>query len=256
MSEDMKGRRAVVTGASRGIGEAVARALAGAGAKVVLAARSSVDLERIANELRDVGHEAWPVVCDVTDEASVAYLGEMARARLSKVDVLVNNAGDAASAPLRKITLEDWNRMLAINATGTFLVSREFAPAMAEQRWGRIVNVASTAGLEGAKYIAHYCAAKHAVVGFTRALAAELAGTGVAVNVVCPGYADTALTERTLDNVQARTGATREGALAAVLASAGQDRLVNPGEVAEAILALCRPDVGTGQTIVVAGKAS
>jgi NAD(P)-dependent dehydrogenase (short-subunit alcohol dehydrogenase family) len=141
--------------------------------------------------------------------------------------------------------------MLAVNVTGTFLVTREFAPAMVERRWGRIVNIASTAGLEGARYIAHYCAAKHAVIGFTRAVAAELAGTGVAVNAVCPGYADTALTGRTVDNVVSRTGLTREGALSAVLASAGQERLIRTDEVAEAVLMLCRADVGTGQAVVV-----
>jgi NAD(P)-dependent dehydrogenase (short-subunit alcohol dehydrogenase family) len=248
---DLKGRTAVVTGASRGIGAEIARALAAAGAKVLIAARSHGDLEALAERLRADGHDAWPVVCDVTDEASVRLLGEMAKQKLDHVDLLINNAGDAGSAPLRKITLDEWNRMLAVNVTGTFLVTREFAPAMVERRWGRIVNIASTAGLEGARYIAHYCAAKHAVIGFTRAVAAELAGTGVAVNAVCPGYADTALTGRTVDNVVSRTGLTREGALSAVLASAGQERLIRTDEVAEAVLMLCRADVGTGQAVVV-----
>jgi len=236
----LAGRGAVVTGASRGLGAAVARALVEAGARVVLAARSTVDLQRVAADLTSKGGEAWPVTCDVTDEASVKRLGEKARAHLGTVDVLINNAGDAASAPLPRITLTDWNAMLTVNATSAFLVTREFAPAMAERRWGRIVNVASIAGLEGGKYIAHYCAAKHAVIGLTRAVAVELAGSGVTVNVVCPGYLDTPLTQRTLDNVQSRTGLPRERALTAVLSSAHQGRLVRPDEVAEKILSLVR----------------
>ena len=251
---DLSGRGAVVTGASRGIGAMTARALAAAGARVVIAARSTDDLERLADGLRAAGREVWPVSCDVTEEDSVARLAEVARARLGQVDVLVNNAGDAGSAPLRKITLEEWNRMLAINATGTFLVTRAFAPAMAERGFGRIVNVASTAGLAGGRYIAHYCAAKHAVVGFTRAVAAELADAGVTVNAVCPGYVETAMTERTVENVVTRTGLSKEGALAAVLESAGQSRLVMPEEVAAAVLALCAADAPTGQTMVIAGK--
>ena len=211
----LAGRRAVVTGGGRGIGRAIASALADAGAAVVVAARSENEIQRVAGELRDRGVRAIAVTCDVTDEASVQRLGAEVRAQWGGVDVLVNNAGDGAAAPLAKITLEDWNRMLAVNATGAFLCAREFAPAMAEAGFGRIVSIASVAGLVGSRYVAHYTAAKHAVVGLTRAIAAEYAGTGVTANVVCPGYVDTPMTERTVANVQARTGRSPEAALAA-----------------------------------------
>ncbi len=248
----LDGRGAVVTGGGRGIGAAVARALADAGARVVVAARTSDEIERVAAGLRERGAHAWAVVCDVVDEASVRALGEEARRRLGAVEILVNNAGGSSSAPLRKITLEEWNRMLAVNATGTFLCTREFAPGMIERGWGRVVNVASIAGLEGAKYIAHYSAAKHAVVGFTRAVAAEFAGSGVTVNAICPGYADTPMTERTLANVESRAGLSREQALAAVLATTGQERLVTPDEIAAAVLGLCRADASdaNGRAVV------
>ena len=146
--------------------------------------------------------------------------------------------------------------MLAVNATGTFLCAREFVPRMVERGWGRVINVASIAGLEGAKFIAHYSAAKHAVVGFTRSIALELAGTGVTVNAVCPAYADTPMTERTLADVGARAGLSRDRALEAVLATTGQSRLVTPEEVAAAVLRLCREDAGpiTGQAIVLDGR--
>jgi NAD(P)-dependent dehydrogenase (short-subunit alcohol dehydrogenase family) len=247
----LTGRGAVVTGAGRGIGAAVARALSSQGARVVVAARTTREIEEVASELRERGAQAWAVACDVTDEASVLALGREARRVLGAVDVLVNNAGDSASAPLRKIALADWERMMDVNATGTFLCTREFAPEMAGRGWGRIVNMASIAGLEGGKYIAHYAAAKHAVLGFTRSVAMEFEGTGVTINAVCPGYVDTPMTERTLANVEERADLSHEDALAAVLASAGQDRLVSPGEVASAVIDLCAGgNEITGQSIV------
>jgi len=242
VSGALAGRGAVVTGGGRGIGAAVAGALAAEGARVVVAARTLESLERVCAAARTHGAECWPIACDVTREDDVRALATAASERLGAVDVLVNAAGDSAASPFRKIALDEWNRMFAVNATGTFLTTRELAPAMAERGWGRIVNVASTAGLTGGKYIAHYSAAKHAVIGLTESVARELEGTGVTVNAVCPGYVDTPMTERTLENVQARTGMTRDDALRAVLSSAGQERLVTPQEVAEVVLAFCHDD--------------
>ena len=257
MGGPLAGRGAVVTGGGRGIGAAVTRALADAGAAVVVAARTSAEIERVAEALQKRGAAACAVVCDVTDEQAVRQLGDRARGHLGAVDILVNNAGAAGSAPLGRISLAEWNRMLAVNATGTFLCTREFVPAMIGRGWGRVVNVASIAGLEGGKYVAHYSAAKHAVIGFTRSVAWELERTGVTINAVCPGYVDTPMTERTLDNVQSRTGLSRDQALAAVLASTGQQRLVTPDEVAARILALCRDTASdmNGQAIVLGAEA-
>ncbi|HET9952450.1 MAG TPA: SDR family NAD(P)-dependent oxidoreductase [Candidatus Eisenbacteria bacterium] len=251
----LAGRGAVVTGAGSGIGAAVARALADAGAAVVLAARTTAGVESVAASIRAAGGRAWGVGCDVTEEASVRALGEEARRRLGDVDILVNNAGEALSAPLAKTTLSDWSRMLAVNATGVFLCTREFAPAMAERRRGRIVTVASTAGLSGGKYIGAYAAAKHAAIGFTKSAALELADRGVTVNAVCPGYADTPMTERTIANVAARTGLGRDAALAAILEAGGQTRLVAPGEVAAEVRRLSLDEASgiTGQSIVING---
>jgi NAD(P)-dependent dehydrogenase (short-subunit alcohol dehydrogenase family) len=254
----LEGKGAVVTGGGRGIGAAIARALAAEGAKVALAARSQEEVERAAEAIRKGGGQAWGLRCDVTLEEDVARLGREARERLGRVDILINNAGQAASAPLRRITLEEWNRLLAVNATGTFLCTREFLPEMASHGWGRVVNIASISGLEGARYIAHYCAAKHAVVGFTRAAAIEAEGSGVTVNAICPAYVDTSMTERTLSNVTSRTGKTREKALEAVLETSGQSRLITAEEVAAEVLALCRDDAKArnGEAVPLRGTGS
>jgi NAD(P)-dependent dehydrogenase (short-subunit alcohol dehydrogenase family) len=252
----MKGRTAVVTGAGRGIGLAIAHALGAEGITVLLTARSQDEVRMEASKLRARHIMAHAAVCDVTDEASVKALAREAEAKLGQVDILVNNAGVSSSAPLRKLSLDEWNRVMAVNATGVFLCTREFAPAMAERGWGRVITIASTSGLEGGRYIAHYCASKHAAVGFTRAAALELEDRGVTVNAICPAYVDTPMTERTLETVGQKTGLARDAALRAVLETAGQARLIRPEEVAAEVVRLCRDDASeTGQAIVLNGRS-
>ena len=247
--------RAVVTGGGRGIGAAVARALAEAGASVVVASRTESDIEQLASKLRAEGHQAWSVVCDVSDPQSIHELAISATDRLERVDILVNAAGIASSAPLHKLTLEDWNRVIAVNATGTFLCTQAFISGMVERKWGRVVNVASVAGLTGMRYIAAYSASKHAVIGFTRCAAAEVAQHGVTVNAVCPGFVDTDMTAESLDRIVESTGISRDEALAAILDTTPQRRLFEPEEVAHAVLSLCDEKAKgiNGQAIVLDG---
>ena len=247
--------RAVVTGGGRGIGAAVARALAEAGASVVVASRTEGDIEQLASKLRAEGHQAWSVVCDVSDPQSIRELAISATDRLERVDILVNAAGIASSAPLHKLTLEDWNRVISVNATGTFLCTQAFISGMVERKWGRVVNVASVAGLSGSRYIAAYSASKHAVIGFTRCAAAEVAQHGVTVNAVCPGFVDTDMTAESLDRIVESTGISRDDALAAILDTTPQRRLFEPEEVAHAVLSLCDEKAKgiNGQAIVLDG---
>jgi NAD(P)-dependent dehydrogenase (short-subunit alcohol dehydrogenase family) len=251
----LQGRIAVVTGAGRGIGAAVARALAAEGAAVALCARTKAQLVEVAEAITAEGGTALPFACDVADEGSVQAMAAAVRSALGPVDVLVNNAGVAHSAPLARTTLSDWNRILAVNATGTFLCTQAFVPDMVARRWGRVVNVASTAARMGARYIGAYAASKHAVLGFTRSIAAEVAASGVTVNAVCPGYVDTEMTRETVDRIVAKTGRSADEALAQVLATSPQKRLLGVDEVAFAVLTLC--DHGArginGQAVVLDG---
>lgn len=255
MSGSLDRRGAVVTGGGRGIGAAVARALAAEGARVVVAARTADEVEVVARGIESAGGEAWAAAADVTDAGSVDGLRAFAVERLGQVDVLVTCAGIAHSAPLARQTLEEWERIFAVNVTGTFLVTKAFLPAMMERGWGRVIHMASVAGLSGAKYIAAYAASKHAVVGFTRSVAAEAAPRGVTVNAICPGYVDTAMTEQSIGRIVATAGRSEAEARAAVLATSPQGRLIEPDEVARAVAWLCEDAARgiNGQAIVIDG---
>jgi 3-hydroxybutyrate dehydrogenase len=257
MTQPLAGRSAVVTGGGRGIGAAVARRLAALGVRVIVAARTQAQLASVAEEITAAGGTAWARTCDVTDPSSIAALAEFALTTARTVDILVNNAGLAHSAPLHRIAREDWQRLFAVNVTGTFLCSQLFVPGMVERRWGRVVNVASVAGVRGAKYVAAYSASKHAVIGFTRCLAAEVAEHGVTANAVCPSYVDTDLTVESVNRIVEKTGLSREQAMDHILSLNPQRRLVTPDEVAHAVATLC--DDGArginGQAIVIDGGA-
>lgn len=253
----MEGKGAVITGGGRGIGAAVARVLSDRGARVVVAARSTAEIEGVATALRSGGAEAWSVRCDVSEPDSIEALLKEAREHLGTVDILVNNAGVASAAPVAKLDLEEWTRLWTVNATGTFLTMRDVLPDMVESGWGRIVNVASIAALRGARYIGGYAASKHAVLGLTKSAAAEVAPSGVTVNAVCPGYVDTPMTDATIENIVARTGMSEEAALDAILETTPQRRLITSEEVAASVAFLCEDEARgiNGQTIVLDGGA-
>jgi 3-hydroxybutyrate dehydrogenase len=235
----LTGRSAVVTGGGRGVGAEVARLLAADGASVLVAARTSSEVEEVATELRRKGANVAATTCDVSDPRSIDSLAARAWEAFGRVDILINNAGIATAAPLARTTLDDWNRVLAINATGAFLCMQAFVPGMLERKWGRVVNIASTLALTGYRYTSAYTASKHALLGLTRAVAAEAAAHGVTVNALCPSYLDTRMTEETLARVTAKTGRSREEALEAIVGQNPQRRLIDPQEVAATVVYLC-----------------
>jgi 3-hydroxybutyrate dehydrogenase len=247
----LRDRHALVTGGGRGIGLAVAQALSDAGAAVTILGRDRDSLDRAVG----AGAAEGAVVADVTNAESLAEAVAEARKERGAIDLLVANAGAAESARFEKSDAQLFRRMLDVNFLGVVHAAQAVLGPMVERGFGRIVAVASTAGLKGYPYVAAYCAAKHAVVGLVRALAIETAAAGVTVNAVCPGFTDTDLVAASLDRIVAKTGRSREEALAELVKHNPQKRLVAPREVADAVVWLCGEGAGavTGQAIAVAG---
>ncbi|HEY8324996.1 MAG: SDR family NAD(P)-dependent oxidoreductase [Ktedonobacterales bacterium] len=255
-SESLMGKRAVVTGATRGIGRSIALKLAEAGADVAVSARGEADLVALRGEIESRGRRALAVTCDVTDAQQVnERLAKGALDAWGGVDILVNNAGNAGSAKFLGHPDELWQRMLAINLTSVYYVTKAFAPAMVAQGSGRIITIASIAGKVGGKYITAYTASKHGVIGLTRALAVELNQHGITVNAICPGYVDTPMTDASVSNMVARTGMSAAEARQALERMSPQRRLIEPDEVASValFLALDSSKGITGQAINVDG---
>lgn len=226
------GKHAVVTGGGRGIGLAIARALKAKGARVSVISRS----------VPDTGDGFFRTTVDVMDEASVASALESCRAANGPIAILVNNSGIAEGAPLKRTDKALWDRIIGTNLTGTYLCTRMAIEEMFAAKWGRIINIASIAGLYGAPYITAYTASKHGVIGFTRALAAEIEGSGVTVNAICPGYTRTDMMEQAVENIVRRTGLDAEQARAQLAQSNPGGRLVSLEEIADAVTALCESD--------------
>jgi len=254
-SRPLADRTALVTGANRGIGRAIALALVREGADLVLAARAPDTLAGISGEVHAHGGRALAVACDVTVPASIDAAVQEALDSFGRIDILVNNAGTAGSSPVTHVDDAAWADAIAVNLTGVFLCTRAVLPGMIERAYGRVINVASVASRVGFAYSAPYCAAKHGVLGFTRAVALEVARRGVTVNAVCPGWVDTDMTSASIARIVARTGRSPEEARRALEEMNPMRRLMRPEEVADVVVMLAGESAGgiTGQAINVDG---
>ena len=247
----ISGRHALVTGGGTGVGRAIAAALAGAGVDVTICGRREATLDAVAV----ASDRIFAIPADVTDEGSMAQLYEAAEEQRGPFDIVIANAGMAGSAPAAKTALADWKQTIEVNLTGAFLTVRPALPGMIERATGRIIFIASTAGLKGYPYVAPYVAAKHGVVGLMRALAAETAKAGLTVNAICPGFMETELLEKSVQRIIGNTGRSAAEARASLASTNPQGRFVQPEEVAAAVLWLCSDGAAsiTGQALSVSG---
>ncbi len=244
-----------MTGGGRGIGRSVALALAQRGADVAVMARSAAELSEVAEAIQGMGRRALALSVDVADPAAVSAAVARVKAELGPVLVLVNNAGVAPSVKFQETTDDLWHRTMNINVTGAFYLCRAVLPDMLAAKWGRVINVASTAAKIGFMYSAAYVASKHALLGLTRALSLEVARRGVTVNAVCPGYVDTDIARAAVDNIVAKTGRDTAGAREALTGTSPQGRLMSTQEIAECVIYLSSEAAGgiNGQGIVIDG---
>ena len=253
----LKDEVALVTGGGRGIGRSIALALAREGADVAVAARTGAEIAAVWSEVEALGRRGLACVSDVTDRVDVARLIHEVEGALGPITILVNNAGIAAS--MKTVDMDDdlWERIIRVNLTGTYLCAKAVLPGMLQRGSGRIINIASVGGKVGLLYSAAYCAAKHGVLGFTRALALEVAGTGITVNAICPGFVETAMTEESIRRIVAKTGRSAEAARQALEGLSPQMRLIQPEEVATLTVMLASPEARGihGQAINVDGGA-
>jgi NAD(P)-dependent dehydrogenase (short-subunit alcohol dehydrogenase family) len=249
------GKVAVVTGAGRGIGRAIALSLAAQKAKVALLSRTLAEVQAVAKEIQDAGGQASAYRCDVAEVASITSAFTEVASTLGGVDILVASAGIAPSASFVRTDLALWESTLRVNLTGAFLCAQAVTPGMLLHKWGRILFIASTAAKKGYAYTSAYCASKHGLLGLTRAMALELAESGVTINAICPGFVDTPMTSNNIDRIVQKTGRSAQEARQALEALSPQKRLVTPEEIAHLAVSLC-DDLSkgiTGQGIVIAG---
>lgn len=254
-STPLSGRTALITGASQGVGRAIALAYAAAGAELLLAARNVAALEQVAAEATARGARAHVIPCDVSDPAQVEAMAAAAHELAGGAAILVNNAGVAGSHKLIGHPDELWQRMIDLNLTAVFRVTRAIVPQMAARGWGRVITIASIASRVGNRYMAAYTASKHGVLGLTRALAVELNSAGITVNAICPGYVDTPMTDAAIENIVRQTGRSAEQARAALESASPQGRLIDPAEIAAVAVMLAGEAARgiTGQAINIDG---